>query len=157
MRTVSSERSDGEKLQITKLAQHDEREKRLLEKKRITRFAQNTENNTRNITKMAQKKWLGIRSVTKNKSGGNTKTENDTLQNEENKLRIRHTACFSSNRGWGALSSAHTGGNKKTEWGKLLIIIGSSIYIYLSTLTTKNWNRNDVRPRRRPSLPGATG
>ena len=37
-------RSDGEKLQITKLAQHDEREKRLLEKKRITRFAQNTEN-----------------------------------------------------------------------------------------------------------------
>ena len=55
MRTVSSVRSDGEKLQIAKLAQHDEREKRLLEKKRLTRYAQNTENNTQNRTKMTEK------------------------------------------------------------------------------------------------------
>ena len=70
MRTVSSERSDGEKLQITKLAQHDEREKRLLEKKRITRFAQNTENNTQNITKMTHKKndW-GYGALQKIKAG----------------------------------------------------------------------------------------
>ena len=54
MRTVSSVRSDGEKLQIAKLA-HDEREKRLLEKKRLTRYAQNTENNTQNRTKMTEK------------------------------------------------------------------------------------------------------
>jgi len=41
-------------LQIAKLA-HDEREKRLSEKKRLTRYAQNTENNTQNRTKMTEK------------------------------------------------------------------------------------------------------